>query len=235
MKPKALQDTHDALANILGPGAEPIDVLCAAERHRRFWRPDTTRVVLLAESHVYTSRRSSSEPYVASGATHRPAACSLGTFIRLGYGENALLDRPIDTPRNSGTPQYWKILQDLPDACWVNRRLHAHPGIPHARCAQPPVREDASAEGSSRSWRVAPRCQRRGTLQHPRSAEAITANSRSGASRQLGSLCGRSRGDSRASSHSLHRRRSREVVADASRPSRHPVGGRSAATSTSRE
>ena len=29
----------------------------------------------------------------------------------LGYGENSLLDSPVMSPRNSGTPQYWKIFQ----------------------------------------------------------------------------------------------------------------------------
>jgi hypothetical protein len=36
-------------------------------------------------------------------------------FVRLvyalGYGGNCLLDEPIVSPRNSGTPQYWKIFR----------------------------------------------------------------------------------------------------------------------------
>jgi hypothetical protein len=36
-----------------------------------------------------------------------------GGFVRLvyclGYGENRLLDQPITSPKNSGTPQFWKI------------------------------------------------------------------------------------------------------------------------------
>jgi hypothetical protein len=112
MNPRALQDTHDALADILGPSAEPIDVLRVAERHREFWRPDTTSVVLLAESHVYTTpaeleRTLRPLPELPNGLPRG--------FVRLvyslGYGENVLLDRPINTPRNAGTPQYWKIFQ----------------------------------------------------------------------------------------------------------------------------
>ena len=52
---ETIQECHRRLAAILGPGAEPVEVLLRAEEHRRYWRPDRVRVVLLAESHVYTT------------------------------------------------------------------------------------------------------------------------------------------------------------------------------------
>lgn len=108
----ALQSTHTALTDILGSSAEPIDVLLAAEEQRRFWRPASPKVILLAESHVYTTRAELGRslrplPQIPANVPHG--------FVRLvyslGYGENSLLDRPIVSPRNSGTPQYWKIFQ----------------------------------------------------------------------------------------------------------------------------
>jgi hypothetical protein len=67
-------------------------------------------VILLAESHVYTTSeelmRTISLPSSAPGDLPRG-------FVRLvyclGYGENRLLNRPIEEPPNRGTPQFWKI------------------------------------------------------------------------------------------------------------------------------
>lgn len=70
------------------------------------------RVILLAESHVYTTvdelrRTLRPLPELPTNLPRR--------FVRLvyclGYGEDRLLDQAIPSPRNSGTPQYWKIFQ----------------------------------------------------------------------------------------------------------------------------
>jgi len=107
-----LHDAHARVAGIIGAGAEPLEVLECAEAHRAYWRPERIRVLLLAESHVYT-------PAHELLASLRPLPCfpkgmPLG-FVRLvyslGYGENELLTNPIREPRNSGTPQFWKIFQ----------------------------------------------------------------------------------------------------------------------------
>ena len=49
------EDCHSALAQLIGPEMEPISVIHRVEEHRAYWRPETTRLVLLAESHVYTT------------------------------------------------------------------------------------------------------------------------------------------------------------------------------------
>jgi len=51
----ALEECHRRLAKLIGPGVEPIEVLRCAEDHRTYWCPEHVRVVLLAESHVYTT------------------------------------------------------------------------------------------------------------------------------------------------------------------------------------
>ena len=50
-----LEQCHAILSGVIGPGMEPLGVIERAEAHRRFWRPERVRVVLLAESHVYTT------------------------------------------------------------------------------------------------------------------------------------------------------------------------------------
>jgi hypothetical protein len=106
----ALEECHRRLSRLLGAGAEPIEVLRRAEEHRAYWRPERVRVVLLAESHVYTSVAELERRIILPGM---PGNDLPRGFVRLvyclGYGENELLDRPIIEPKNSGTPQYWKL------------------------------------------------------------------------------------------------------------------------------
>jgi hypothetical protein len=104
----ALVECHRRLARLLGPDAEPIEVLRCAEEHRAYWRPDHVRVILLAESHVYTTISELDRRVILprSMGTDIPRG-----FVRLvyclGYGENNLLSQPIQ--QNTGTPQFWKI------------------------------------------------------------------------------------------------------------------------------
>jgi hypothetical protein len=111
-KADSLVQAHARLAALLGDDIEPVEVFERAEEHRAYWRPDDTRVVLLAESHVYT--RPEELRHSLRAQLDLPARLPRG-FVRLvyalGYGENELLDLPISHPRNSGTPQYWKIFQ----------------------------------------------------------------------------------------------------------------------------
>lgn len=107
---ETIQECHRRLAAILGPGAEPVEVLLRAEEHRGYWRPHRVRVVLLAESHVYTTLEELGR--TISVPISVPVDLPPG-FVRLvyclGYGENHLLSCPITTPANTGTPQFWKI------------------------------------------------------------------------------------------------------------------------------
>ena len=103
-------ECHSRLAALLGAGAESVNVLRRAEEHRRYWRPARVKVVLLAESHVYTTSEELAR--TISLPASAPADLPRG-FVRLvyclGYGENRLLSRSIESPANSGTPQFWKI------------------------------------------------------------------------------------------------------------------------------
>jgi hypothetical protein len=78
------------------------------DEHRQYWRPSKVRLVLLAESHVYTTN----EELRSTLKNHDriPESVPRG-FVRfvycVGYGENELLDKQLDS--NPGTWQFWKI------------------------------------------------------------------------------------------------------------------------------
>jgi hypothetical protein len=106
----ALEKCHNRLTGLLGPSVESLKVFECADAHRVYWRPTRVRILLLAESHVYTTTSELDYQIDSHNLvdTNIPRA-----FVRLvyclGYGENDLLNKPILDRRNSGTPQYWKI------------------------------------------------------------------------------------------------------------------------------
>jgi len=83
---------------------ESFEIVEEVWRIRQYWRPETVRVVLLAESHVYTRPEDFVHSWQIPNAIHR------GKFVRfvycLGYGESSLVS---SVPRNPGTWQFWKI------------------------------------------------------------------------------------------------------------------------------
>lgn len=108
-----LRQAHARLSALLGPGAEPLEVLERAEAHRAYWRPVRSRVILLAESHVFTEALELES--MLQPVAELPVGLPRG-FVRLvyalGYGENDLLTAPLFDPPNKGTPQFWKIFQN---------------------------------------------------------------------------------------------------------------------------
>jgi len=79
------------------------------------------KVILLAESHVYTTP----EELARTIKLPDPAPPDVPSgFVRLvyclGYGENWLLNRPIESPPNAGTPQFWKIFYSCAHAIAAN-------------------------------------------------------------------------------------------------------------------
>lgn len=88
---------------------EPASVLQAVAAHRDYWKPDDVRVLLLAESHVWTdaAELAAEVPLATYGHANAPEE-----FVRLvyclGYGESELLPKAVQ--KNKGTPQFWKLL-----------------------------------------------------------------------------------------------------------------------------
>jgi len=101
---------------LLGAGLklEPSDVAIAVERHRWAWKPERVRVLLIAESHVYTSdgdfRARIRTQLLPPAAQHAPVE-----YVRLvyclGYGESRLLTHA--PAGNGGTWQFWNLFGRL--------------------------------------------------------------------------------------------------------------------------
>lgn len=106
---EALDQTYRKICGIIGGDTEPLESVQLVETYRRFLRPDAVRVVLLAESHVFTSAedRKIVIPPIAELPGY-PTQDARFVYC-LGYGEKALTKNPAH-PRRDGTPQFWKIL-----------------------------------------------------------------------------------------------------------------------------
>lgn len=111
-----VEDVHDIGCTTLtaeGRPHEPVDVALAVEAHRWFWRPRNVKVVLIAESHVWTDPE-----HVSRRMTHpilqriEDAASGPGRYCRVIYclasGETALLDDPSGVPPQQPT-EFWNI------------------------------------------------------------------------------------------------------------------------------
>ena len=51
----SLRECYDQLKDILGSGIEPYESVELVESYRCYWKPEKVRIILLAESHVFTS------------------------------------------------------------------------------------------------------------------------------------------------------------------------------------
>jgi hypothetical protein len=104
-----LEDTHYEINRILGNNAEPLESVQLVETYRRYFKPETVRVVLLAESHVFTSNedRRIAFPPIPELPGY-PTQYTRFVYC-LGLGERELTNDPHH-PRRDGTPQFWKVL-----------------------------------------------------------------------------------------------------------------------------
>jgi len=101
---KAYLDIKTKFENILE--LEPFDVVKSVDNHRNFWRPERVKVLLLAESHVYTTITKHNNIMRYDGFPELIGCPS--NYVKLvyclGYGERKLVNLP-----DRGTPQFWKI------------------------------------------------------------------------------------------------------------------------------
>ena len=103
---------------------EAFDVVQSVNQYRLYWKPDLVKLILLAESHVYTCERDfqvflTQKKMEGLGDDETKIDAYLhnmnhyARFVYcLGYGENDFLETPLDplSARNVGTWQYWKLL-----------------------------------------------------------------------------------------------------------------------------
>ena len=100
---------HKRVSSLLGEVCEAGEVAQEVERLRQVWRPERVRVVLLAESHVWTSLAELACRVRSVGGL--PESRYARFVYCLGYGEPSLLGS-IPSGKNGGTPQYWQLFDD---------------------------------------------------------------------------------------------------------------------------
>jgi len=113
---KAYFDIKTKFENFLE--IEPFCIVKSVNDHRNFWKPNKVKVLLLAESHVYTSITEYDNIMRYDGLAEL-IGCPTN-YVRLvyclGYGEKDL----VKLTANSGTPQYWKIF-----AACINQNFYS--------------------------------------------------------------------------------------------------------------
>lgn len=105
----ALNRAYDRVRAVIGGSCEEFKSVELVELYRQYFRPDHVRVVLLAESHVFTT--------VADRRIAVPSIPELPGYPQqyarfvycLGYGEPSLTE-DLAHPKRDGTPQFWKLL-----------------------------------------------------------------------------------------------------------------------------
>lgn len=104
-----LNETYFKIKRILGEHTEPLESVQLVETYRRFLKPEKVRVVLLAESHVFThdGDRKVTIPPIPDLPGY-PTQYARFVYC-LGYGERELTRSAIH-PKGDGTPPFWKLL-----------------------------------------------------------------------------------------------------------------------------
>lgn len=103
-----LNETYLKIMQILGEQTEPLESVQLVEAYRRFLKPDKVRVILLAESHVFT-HDADRNVYIPPISDLPGYPEQYARFVYcLGYGEKNLT-RSANHPKRDGTPQFWKI------------------------------------------------------------------------------------------------------------------------------
>jgi len=103
-----LNETYFKIKSILGEDTEPLESVQLVETYRRFLKPEKVRLILLAESHVFTHDKDRKVPILPiSDLPDYPGRYARFVYC-LGYGEKTLTGSELH-PRRDGTPQFWKI------------------------------------------------------------------------------------------------------------------------------
>ncbi len=101
---KAHFDIKTKFENVLE--IEPFCIVKSVNDHRNFWKPEKVKVLLLAESHVYTSITKYDNIMRYDGLQELNGCPT--NYVKLvyclGYGERKLVNLT-----DRGTPQFWKI------------------------------------------------------------------------------------------------------------------------------
>ena len=104
-----LEKTYSEIKEVIGKRLEfeSFEIVKSVDGHRNFWKPDKVKVLLLAESHVFTkdSEHDNTMRYYGFPELRECPTGYVKLVYCLGYGEKDI----VNVPTNRGTPQFWKI------------------------------------------------------------------------------------------------------------------------------
>jgi len=112
-KLNTLRMAHHAVQQLLPAGdCEDWEVVELARKYYNYWRPKETKVILLAESHAFTTKeRAFQGPGLDESILpeYKGPRGFLSLVYSLGYGENEALTGQAVDKSNKGTPQFWTL------------------------------------------------------------------------------------------------------------------------------
>lgn len=105
---RKLTEAYSKIKRSIGEDTEPLESVQLVEVYRRFFRPANVRVILLAESHVFTRNSDRKVPILpVPDLPGYPSRYARFVYC-LAYGEKTLT-RSQHHPKRDGTPQFWKV------------------------------------------------------------------------------------------------------------------------------
>jgi hypothetical protein len=103
-----LIDAYSKIKSMLGNETEPLASVQLVESYRRYWKPENVKLILLAESHVFTSDGDRKITFQIPNLPNYPNHYARFVYC-LRYGEKKLTKDHIYPMRDVGTPQFWKL------------------------------------------------------------------------------------------------------------------------------
>ncbi len=102
-----LKNTYEKIQNIF-ENIESFSSVELVEEYRQYWKPKKVKIILLAESHVFTNESDMGiELMNLDLLPDYPRRYSKFVYC-LAYGERTLT-KSVNHPRRDGSPQFWKI------------------------------------------------------------------------------------------------------------------------------
>jgi hypothetical protein len=105
----SLNTCFNDLKRLLKNNFEPWQSVELVEKYRQYWKPDKVNVILLAESHVFTSISDLSHNLKKITRLEDYPDQYAKFVYCLGYGEQFVTKGNYHPAKGDGTPQFWKI------------------------------------------------------------------------------------------------------------------------------
>ena len=103
-----LQHCYEQLKKVINGSLESFEIVHQVQKYREYWKPDDVKIILLAESHVYTTKEDFNLKLDTSRLDLPGYPDRYVRFVYcLGYGESGAVTGPVR--KNTGTPQFWRL------------------------------------------------------------------------------------------------------------------------------